>query len=378
MKILMFFPGRIDHLPPLMTAATCLAKLGAQVRIVASGTAPESASFLLKHSVELSIEHTGPHPTSYLKRAVLRARIGIRLISEKKKFKPDCIWYHGPFAMEYALIPFINSDAIVIAHAHELCDKELFLGWVSRVVPRRANIVLVPEINRLWMLKISSHSNASFFLVPNRTSDVVELPDNSNSNTRDSFLQHGGSSQCTRFLIYQGAFMPDRCLDQLIQAFRSVPFIDTGLILMGADFKSEAVKRLIRLAKDDKRIVFLPRIPPPNHQTIAMGCIGGILLYAPVGLNNIYCAPNKIYEYASIGLGMILPDYPGISNINKEYALGEVCDPTDPLSIKEAIIKLIHKDPETYKHAAYKFLGKTPKPIDSYAEIYNRIKAINS
>lgn len=376
MKILMFFPGRIDHLPPLMTSAICMANLGAQVRIVASGTALESASFLLKHGVELSIEHNGPHPTSYLKRAVLRARIGIRLISEKKNFKPDCVWYHGPFAMEYALIPFINSGAIVIAHAHELCDKELFLGWVSRYVARKAHIVIVPEPNRLWILKISSHSKASFYLAPNRPlDDGISLDDNP-LQKRDIFMKYMGSTQCNRYLIYQGAFMYDRCLHELIKAFKTVPFMDTGLILMGADFNSAIVQELIELSKDDKRIVFLPRIPPPNHYYVAEGCLGGILLYAPTGLNNIYCAPNKIFEYASMGLGMILPDYPGMANINREFALGEVCNPTDPTSIKEAIIRLLDKRPDEHKSIAKNFLESTPKPKEYYCEIYNHIKRL--
>jgi len=278
--------------------------------------------------------------------------------------------------MEYiSLLPYLNSGTIVIVHAHELYDNTPFLSWMARYFIRRAHIVIVPETNRLWILKISSLSNASFFFVPNRPLDDAISFAETQLQTRDVFMKYMGSSQCSRYLIYQGAFMRRRCLHELIKGFKAVPFTDTGLILMGADFKSEIVRELIELSKDDKRIVFLPRIPPPNHYFVARGCIGGILLYAPISLNNIYCAPNKIFEYAVMGLGMILPDFPSMAHINREFELGEVCNPTDPVSIRDAIIKLLHKNPALHKRAAFNFLESTPKPMEYYCKIYDRIKS---
>ena len=369
MKIIMFFPGRIDHLPPLMTAAVCMSDLGAHVRIVASGSDDEVINYLKSHNVEVTIIHNGSHPAKYFHRALLRAAIGIKLIYEIKKFNPDIIWYHGPFAMEYGLIPFINGPRIVVAHAHELCDKELFLGMVSRALPRKAHIVIVPEINRLWLLKLTSGANAKFYCIPNRPLDDMLPQDSSESITRREFIKHGGLSSCNRFIIYQGAFMRDRCIHELIIGFRTVKIQDTGLILMGADFKQKITTELIKMAQGDNRIVFMPRIPPPDHLRITKGCLVGVLFYAPVGLNNVYCAPNKIYEYASLGLGIILPDYPGMANVSKEFELGEVCNPMDPMSIKEAIIKILAKDQGQHKCAARNFLKSTRKPTEYFSEV---------
>lgn len=368
MKILMFFPGQIDHLPPLMTAAICMADLGATVRVVASGLAKETEDYLSQHRVELSIESSS-RPINLLERIFLRIRVGIRLIREKLIFLPDCIWYHGPFAMEYALIPGINKKCLIVAHAHELCDTEKFLGFISRIVPRFSDIVIVPEINRLWILKISSKSKGKFFCVPNRPLNILS-DSKSRVLTKSIFLEKGGCEDCTKFIIYQGAFMKDRCLYELISGFKEIPYKDVGLILMGGDTSSSIFKELQELAKSDQRIVFLPRIAPPNHLEVTKGCIGGVLLYKPDKLNNIYCAPNKIFEYASLGLGMVLPNYPGLESLSKEFGFGHFCDPLRSDSIKNAIMKLLEKNAYEYQDATNKFLNSVPQLTDVYSEIY--------
>ena len=41
-------------------------------------------------------------------------------------------------------------------------------------------------------------------------------------------------------------------------------------------------------------------------------------------INPLYCAPNKIFEYARYGVPMISNDIPGLSYIFKLYGCGEV------------------------------------------------------
>lgn len=81
------------------------------------------------------------------------------------------------------------------------------------------------------------------------------------SNTvYDLFVKNGGDINCKRFVIYQGAFMQERCLDQLIEGFKMVVCNDVGLILLGGNNKSQYYKHLVKLSSDDKRIVILSYI----------------------------------------------------------------------------------------------------------------------
>jgi glycosyltransferase involved in cell wall biosynthesis len=372
MRILMFFPSRIDYLPPLLTAAASMSKLGAKVLVVASDSSWDSAEYLRRHCVEVCLERDGDHPKTYCGRAMLRARVGIALVRRIHSFQPDCLWYHGEYAMEYSFIPGVNGRAVIVAHAHELCDCDYFLRKVLDATLRRADLVVVPEVNRLWMLRMRSRSRARFFEIPNRplgdASSKMDEP-----CTKEVFRKNGGPEECNRFLIYQGAFMEGRCLREILYAFRGIKDEDVGLILLGGGFAGDLTGELKGLAKEDPRIAVVPRFPPPNHLPITAGCVGGILLYSPSELNNIYCAPNKIYEYAAMGLGMILPDYPGVSLLNRIYGLGELCDPEDVQSIRTAMLRVLMNNQEHYRSAAARFLESTPKPEELYKEVYEEV-----
>jgi glycosyltransferase involved in cell wall biosynthesis len=369
----MFFPSRIDFLPPLLAAAACMADLGARVRVLASGSSQDSTEYLSRHGVEVCLAREGEHPKTYCARAILRARVGIELVRQVRSFKPECLWYHGQYAMEYGFLPALGGPTVIVAHAYELCDSESFLRKVLDATLRRAHVVIVPEINRLWILKLRSHSRAMFFEIPNRQLDDAVPRVDGGSRTREIFLENGGSQKCSRFLIYQGAFMGDRGLREVLHAFRGIKGEDLGLILLGGGLVGDLAPELGRLAKGDPRIAIIGRIPPPSHLAVTAGCAIGILLYSPSELNNIYCAPNKIYEYAAAGLGMILPDYPGVSALNRTYGLGELCDPEDVKSIRLAMERLLLRERDDNRRATRHFLEVTPSPKDMYRRVYECI-----
>jgi glycosyltransferase involved in cell wall biosynthesis len=374
MKILMFFPGRIQHLPPLVTAAACMADSGAQVRVVALSSTTALADYLRGRGVELILLRDR-HPHSRLGKALLRCQAFSRLMREQRKMRPDCVWHHqSHFVAWQAWFPRLASQPFTVMHSHEL-TCHVWLRWkAQKALARRAQLLITPEANRALILKHLSGSKAPLSVVPNRPRADAMPKLCGPTRTTEAFRQHGGASECRRFLVYQGAFMPGRCLEHVIRGFQLVPTKEAGLILMGGDPVSSTYKQLSAMAAGDQRIAILPRITPPQHLQITAGCVGGILLYAPTTLNNIYCAPNKVFEYALFGLGMILPDSPGVTQMNHEYQLGFTCDPTDPRSIARAMTALLQSPSERYKQACDRFLASTSCPTATYRQLHTVLK----
>ena len=294
-----------------MTSAAMMADLGAQVMVLASGAATSSAAYLERHGIALRLASLAAvQPATRSGRAWLRAKIGFDLLRTKAEYRPDCLWFHGPYAMEYALLPGVCRGVRVVAHAHEHFVQP-HLWYCQRRMVRRAQVVICPEINRLWMLKLAAGGAGRWLCIPNRpAADLVPRPDELGGETRVAFAAAGGHPDCCKFLIYQGVFMQDRCLAAAITAFRAVPDPQAGFILIGDGLAGSSHEGLNALAAGDARVVFLPRRPFPQHLQVTVGCHAGVLLYAPTSLNNIYCAPNKLYEYAALELGMVLPDFP--------------------------------------------------------------------
>jgi hypothetical protein len=182
---------------------------------------------------------------------------------------------------------------------------------------------------------------------------------------------NGGAVQCSDLLIYQGWFAPDRCITEVVAAFKRVRSSKAGLIVLGGGMDQAYSARIREAALSDRRIVVVPRIDPPGHLRVTGGCVGGILLYAPTSLNNIYCAPNKVYEYARAGIPMIFPEYPGLIALNKEYRLGYTCDPIDEGSIQAAIEQLLADREKWTAEGPRRFLASSPGLDVRYDGIMN-------
>ena len=56
-----------------------------------------------------------------------------------------------------------------------------------------------------------------------------------------------------------------------------------------------------------------------------------------IQLNALYCAPNKIFEYAGSALPMVGTNVPGLKEPFEKYNIGVCCDDMKPETIANAI-----------------------------------------
>ena len=82
------------------------------------------------------------------------------------------------------------------------------------------------------------------------------------------------------------------------------------------------------------------------------------------GLNALYCAPNKIYEYTGLGLPVLTNDIPGLHNLVHSYECGLSIDMDDTETISESLSELFNN------------YDKYQKGADSFYESVNVKKLI--
>jgi len=371
MTVAMFFLGIIDDLPPLMTAAASLARHGAKVVVVAAGTSEKCERYLRSRNVTVRALPFRSYPRAGIARFLIQLRFLALYVFSILRDRPDVVWYHCGHVMRFAwLVP----SRVVVAHAHEHYPEGTSLDLAQRAVARRASVCITPEENRSWMLRLGSRTRARSFVIPNRLDDYPEFGPQDAGFAREMFLRCGGDPRCRRFAIYQGCFQEGRCLKEIITAFRMLPSEETGLILLGGNRGDRYAEEILRLAKADSRIAVVPWIAPPGHLRVTSGCAAGFLLYAPTTLNNVYCAPNKLFEYAHYGIPTILPDYPGLTAVNSLFRIGEFCDPLDPESILTALQLSLERPPEEAAACCRNFLKHSPAPSDEYLKVYEHLR----
>ena len=133
---------------------------------------------------------------------------------------------------------------------------------------------------------------------------------------------------------YQGYFSAERRLDELAEAVTLLGD-DYTLCIMGADNDERK-----RLCKKYPNISYLGFISAPDHLRVTELAYIGVLTYYPQKgeeLNGLFCAPNKLFEYAYCDLPMVGNDIPGLSLPFEKYGIGVCYKDNTPQAICSAI-----------------------------------------
>lgn len=134
-------------------------------------------------------------------------------------------------------------------------------------------------------------------------------------------------------LVYAGALLNGRRIDRLIDIISKKNEWQLLIIGDGVDRN-----RLEKMAESEiqGRFYFTGVVPYKYLGILLQKCDIGLISYPNDSLNNRYCAPNKIYEYASIHLPMIAPYNPTLEKMFASEKIGEIND-----DIEEAFNKVI-------------------------------------
>ena len=179
-------------------------------------------------------------------------------------------------------------------------------------------------------------------MLPNKlyvpdTDDDTPLPTDVQQTLDDLLPRLAGK----RVILYQGVFLSrERRLEEFCEAVRSMP-PEYVLVAMGrgSDYYDD-----LRSRYASERVLFVPFIRPPHHLQVTRLASIGVLSYFPdpsslaAVINPLYCAPNKIFEYARYGVPMISNDIPGLYYLFMQYGCGEVVpSPMSPAAIRHTI-----------------------------------------
>lgn len=240
----------------------------------------------------------------------------------------DKIWIVNPdvFLACFGLnFPFEK----IIFHALELFDFSLVYKHALIYFSKKTIDVVVPESNRASILKLWTKRQNMPMVLPNK-------PYNSNYNFDPCLIKNispelnAALESTKKILLYQGHLSLDRDLSNLIKAAKDIP--DFVTVLMGPDHGC-----LYKYREIDPTLIYIPRIDSPKHLLITSIATIGVLIYDDTCLNQIFCAPNKIFEFSLFSVPMIGNNIPGLSNVFDKYFAGTTFDDNNAKSICLAI-----------------------------------------
>ena len=233
----------------------------------------------------------------------------------------NTIWCLGKQILDYHFI-------LQIQELHE--NDTSYLNLFNKII-NQAECVFVPEYNRACIYQAWFKMHKRPYTLPNKpyymdSVDTSAIRRYVNSDMLNELKQK-------KVILFQGQIVSYRDLSCFIKAAKEMG--DYQVVLLGRHYDG----MLEKYQKIDPSIIHISHIPAPTYLVITQLAHICLLTYEASQLNNIYCAPNKIFEYGAFGKPMIANDLPGLS-ILTQYNAGILVDDKNVENIKQAYCEI--------------------------------------
>ncbi len=337
MKIIIPTFEKIEWMPPTITLLNELAELGHEITYITIFPDEYSKNFNSEKIKNVSLCKKDITILKYFSKIPILSSICFRLdtvikkiISKKLNRTLTCLldndsilWVVNEMTVLLAGSRFLKNHDFIFTiyelHPHKFATRHI------QKAAQYAKLVVVPEYNRAHMQKLFFGIKKLPFVLPNKPSlhpRTPQMPLNS-IETKEKIEKI--KSQGKKILLYMGIIGEERPLDTLITAAKELND-QLELVILGRN--SAYLQKLQR--QHPNSFTYLGFVRPPDHLNIASHADIGILNYVgkndKSGLNALYCAPNKIYEYTGFGMPIMCNNIPGLRYTVETYNCGICVD----------------------------------------------------
>lgn len=267
-----------------------------------------------------------------------------------REVKYHVVYSHDYFtALPMLIIKLLSRRTKYIYDAHELfipykneriTRRERFFYYFEKRAIKSADLVVCAQQQRSEIMK--EHFNLS--RLPLVIRNITELTKTNiyKNPELDRFMSIEGIT-----VVYAGVISQDRNIGALIDLLENAN--NYKLLVIGDGNDRANINHKVKNINSN-RIMCINSVPHSQLYSVLVRCDIGFLSYPLNKLNNQFCAPNKIFEYASAGLAMVSKYNPTIKYELDTYNIG-VCD-DDILSA----IETVSNNLEFYKSKLDNFL----------------------
>jgi glycosyltransferase involved in cell wall biosynthesis len=347
MRVTMLVRNTFTHDSRVEKEARSLTEAGHAVIVVAeaSRTLPDAESRDGYHVVRV----VRPLARVPLLRFIAYRR---RLVRELVRTRPEVLHAHDSDTLEPVAAAARRLRIPFVYDAHELWLGQLRRGrsriyWslfltyfrlVQRMlVPRAAAVITVsPAIaSRLER----AYDLAQVHVVPNYPeADGVAVPIDLRSLPGGDVIPAEAP-----IVLYVGAIMPGRGIEELLAAMREVP--EAHLVLLGYGFLLEQIRALVREQGLAERVHFLGPVPPKQVVSYSASADVGVSPLFASAPSYALSLPNKLFQYMAAGLPVVASELPQVRDVVEGNAAG-ICVDTSQPSLIAAALRSILEDPQ--------------------------------
>lgn len=337
--------------PPCLTELYELRDRGYRVTLVAGNCRREFALELRKKGIHCITFQ--PFKSKNIVLQKMRNFLTYKAVWDKVRkevWNDDTVLWIGTEESAFKHWPLIRGMHPVILNALEFYETKEWQSKMRKIVPE-TDVLTACEPHRAEYMKEWWHLRKVPYVLRNKPYEHPrkrflegQIPE-----TRGAIEKMQGK----KTLVYQGGIVGDRDLSQLATALRHSKS-DYYLVLSGP----VEGNTLEKIQECYDKVIYLGNIPYQHFLEVTSHAHICVAFYKDNCINNRYCAPNKIYEYAGFGIPMLCNNIPGLETTVGEAGAGICVDFRNEGAVIEAIQE-IDSNYEKYAAASTAFYDRT-------------------
>lgn len=254
--------------------------------------------------------------------------------------------------------------AKLIYDAHELIipdftrvmtKRDRFWYLLERWTVRRVDLVIAANEERAKLM-------AEHYCLKQTPTVMRNIPASAPIMTTKEDALHQWPILCRRtpnevLMLYQGDVNLSRGIGRFIQALGYLGS-EYRMVIVGGGPDLENIRTIGQPFVRDGRLVILGLIEHRLLPSLTAMADVGIVTYPFKGLNNIYCAPNKIFEYAQAGIPMVTTNQPPLRRLVQSYGIGRLVGEHDGPEQLATVIQEVIRNKHKYAEGLFRLLDE--------------------
>ncbi len=346
-KVIIVHYGDVILYPPVITLIQCLLNKGVKVTLISSNSNSLSTSIRtnsLFHTIDIKFVK-GRTIVSRLKRRLLIGKL-YRDCLKNEVGDNSIVWTTTDLTVRILNKSLLNQKKHVMQMMEmvewmPLFDGAKILRFDIREYAQHAWKTVVPEINRAYITKAKWNLKKLPYVLPNKPYTLEYGSLSEKTKNAIELIK----AEKKKIILYLGIIGFDRDLTNYAKAIKLLG--DNYCLYIIGSVGDQVKNQFNEFLNNYSCVKYLGYFPAPQHLAFLKYVHIGLLPYTTsfsIGnanpLNALYCAPNKIFEYAGFGIPMVGSDLMGLRVPFERYNIGCCCDNEDYEDIKRAIIEV--------------------------------------
>lgn len=272
-----------------------------------------------------------------IKRNIFEKKLLINVVEERMKVD-DILW-----TTTDVTVKILGKILYKYKHVMQLMElSQRYPGFINvkffdfpiHEFAKNAFKVVVPDMDRAYIQKAWWNLKEVPTVLPNKPYSLG----NYNIDCKQSKAIERIKNEKRKVILYTGLITPERNIADFAKAIRNRD--DFCLYIIG---RSPIKNYIDEVISENENIEYLGYYPAPSHLEFLKYAYVGLTPYIPTKsklhpvLNALYCAPNKIFEYAAFGVPMIGTDVLGLKRPFEQYNIGVACKKIDSKNVGDAL-----------------------------------------